>query len=449
MESLTSAMKRLPGFKPRLNLSSGCDKSMTKSDGASKSRSGTSVTNSKTSIFDLFSRYKIGSTSDSSAAFNFPADTAPQRRAVVDADVQPENQQPSPKICRRSQPECAGGAGVAPHQTSATTVVETDQDDEEGRTPSSPKRSDDVTVIKTKDFKSLFTFLTELHRKEDKVIVYVARTRCDVGAIPKGTELALKVLVNRKFAIEQQFRSEFVTHMKCCALNHPNIVRCYPVRLEDRNKTHFAMATELSPMGNLTYMPRDKQMSEVVNIVRDIALALKHMHARGYIHCDVKRENIVRSAEGSQMLFKLMDFGSARRIGRHFDQSQGAGFTTSYAPPEIFAENEASAGTYLAHASIDVWELGITALRLCGVRPWKKAVPNCDDYRDFCEAVSSGKANVLPASLDNLPAKLLTVLPHILHPTPSKRCSVVKIIASLSHLPVHCRIVDGDEQSSQ
>ncbi|XP_065189448.1 serine/threonine-protein kinase SBK2-like [Sycon ciliatum] len=399
-----------------------------------KTKSLTSATNSKSSsLFDLFKSHS-GSTGV------YPDATSPLLRSPADvrksksvASVGDPREPPARKSFldsrRRSHPQSVevGFAEQIPAPQNSVRHIISEP------CISQAKCAEEVTLVRIPHFEDVLQYLSVLHRKEDdKVIVYEARTRCDIGSIPKGTDLALKVLSNRKPSMENQFRNEFLTHVQCSSMKHPNIAQCYPVRLETENKSHFAMATELSRMGSLGRMSREVQYEQAVAVVRNIAQALQHVHSRGFTHCDVKRENIVRLADGDEAVYKLMDFGSARPLGVRFHKSHGAGYTTSYAPPEVFEENETPAGTYLSQPSIDVWELGITALRMCGPKPWKKAVPSCPEYHAYCKAVATGMPNALPVNIAALPLKLQKTVPYMLHPIAARRFTVSQVLSNIN-----------------
>ena len=57
-------------------------------------------------------------------------------------------------------------------------------------------------------------------------------------------------------------------------------------------------------------------LDEALAIVADIVRGLKAMHSKGFIHRDIKAENILISTEpsASNKTFKIADFGFARSI---------------------------------------------------------------------------------------------------------------------------------------
>ena len=60
--------------------------------------------------------------------------------------------------------------------------------------------------------------------------------------------------------------------------------------------------------------------SEVLKVMKDLIIGLKGMHDRGYIHRDIKRENIFFHREGGQVRAVLGDVGLALKIDKDLDR---------------------------------------------------------------------------------------------------------------------------------
>ncbi|KAL3913682.1 MAG: hypothetical protein SGPRY_007897 [Prymnesium sp.] len=100
--------------------------------------------------------------------------------------------------------------------------------------------------------------------------------------------------------------------------------------------------------------------------------ALRHAHKVGFVHCDIKPENVRLSADCQNAI--LVDWGYARRIGKQADPiTQG---TPAYAAPEQLTGITAdgfSARRSLT-PSVDVWGLGATLTEmLAGCPPFSGA----------------------------------------------------------------------------
>lgn len=80
----------------------------------------------------------------------------------------------------------------------------------------------------------------------------------------------------------------------------------------------------------------DIPVAKKVKTLCDAAEALHKMHQQGFIHGDVKPQNIIVGNNDRPVTF--IDFGSARRIGEH-DSNEPITFTYAYAAPELLALN--------------------------------------------------------------------------------------------------------------
>jgi len=121
-------------------------------------------------------------------------------------------------------------------------------------------------------------------------------------------------------------------------------------------KPLFALAIEFSPYGDL--MKHISQIRRVPScfwrIIRQVSHVFKVMERLN--HRDIKPENILLfpSPDGTQMNFKLGDFGLATNNG---DQEIFAG-TRGYLPPEASGKNG------VVNRSADVFALGVTVLNM-------------------------------------------------------------------------------------
>lgn len=100
-----------------------------------------------------------------------------------------------------------------------------------------------------------------------------------------------------------------------------------------------------------------------------IAEALAFLHKNGFVHRDVKDENVIID---EHCMIQLIDFGSAARIrtGRMFDTFSG---TLDYAPAEILE------GKPYAGPPQDIWSFGIVAFVLvCGECPFRDGTEACE-----------------------------------------------------------------------
>jgi serine/threonine protein kinase len=102
-------------------------------------------------------------------------------------------------------------------------------------------------------------------------------------------------------------------------------------------------------------MQSGRSLSEpaVKKIVRQVALALAHLHARDIVHRDLKLENILVVNEASWQV-KLADFGSAVQAAGGRRTICG---TLEYLAPEVANREEYG-------SPVDIWCLGVLMFEL-------------------------------------------------------------------------------------
>ena len=118
----------------------------------------------------------------------------------------------------------------------------------------------------------------------------------------------------------------------------------YPTTPEEENAEAAAAAAVMAASGGAL---RER---DVVVAVRRVAKALAHLHAVGYVHRDVKLENLLLAVPGDLRTLKLADFGFAvasasktagERRSAAYAERDGDGDTlrgtVEYAAPEVLA----------------------------------------------------------------------------------------------------------------
>lgn len=131
--------------------------------------------------------------------------------------------------------------------------------------------------------------------------------------------------------------------------NHPNLRKTLDLKVV---KTIFLKITEaIMVMEYVDAVPLDvEQPPDLISTLDcfvQAAEGLKAMHAMGYVHCDIKPNNILRSKTGE---VKVIDFGQSCPIGTIKERIQG---TPDYIAPEQVARKPVTVQT-------DVFNLGAT-----------------------------------------------------------------------------------------
>lgn len=127
-----------------------------------------------------------------------------------------------------------------------------------------------------------------------------------------GREVVLKILrqVPDVTDEDEDPLNRFLQEFEVIAeLDNPNIVRIHELGVGD---DHACIAMEYFPAGDLrTRIRAGMDADEALDVTRQIAGALKSIHAVGILHRDLKPGNIMLREDGS---IALIDFGLAKRL---------------------------------------------------------------------------------------------------------------------------------------
>ncbi|XP_043714779.1 mitogen-activated protein kinase kinase kinase 20-like [Telopea speciosissima] len=197
-----------------------------------------------------------------------------------------------------------------------------------------------------------------------------------------------------------QKEREILTRFEGC----PSILRCYGDEMTTENgELTYNVLLEYASGGTLASRIKNSHgglpEAEVRRYTRSILQGLNHIHDRGYVHCDIKPQNILLVLCSSSSLdtirndyvAKIADFGSAKntmieqRKRKRMNKRQSLSLrgTPLYMSPESVAGEEQEAPS-------DIWALGCVVAEMISGKPaW-----NCDSDMDVDELLSligSGK----------------------------------------------------------
>jgi len=166
--------------------------------------------------------------------------------------------------------------------------------------------------------------------------------------------VAIKVLP-KKYSSNRKFIERFYKEGRAAAqLNHANIVQAYDVGAAGEH--HYFVMEYVDGPTIYDRIVGDKRIgeAEAIDIVRQVAKALKHAHERGFIHRDIKPKNIMITRSGR---VKLADLGLARALSDKDAAEAEAG--RAYGTP-YYISPEQIRGELDIGPQADVYGLGAT-----------------------------------------------------------------------------------------
>jgi serine/threonine protein kinase len=167
--------------------------------------------------------------------------------------------------------------------------------------------------------------------------------------------VAIKVMEREALRDEvskQRFENEARTIAR---LAHPGIVGIHQVGRTDEGQMYYVMPYLAN--GDLSRRDLRGDESRVTDLLRTLLSALGHAHARGIVHRDVKRENVLFDADDRPM---LTDFGIASSKTSDAGRLTSAG--TALGSSGYMAPEQARGAQVDARA--DLYSVGVLAFEL-------------------------------------------------------------------------------------
>ena len=153
-----------------------------------------------------------------------------------------------------------------------------------------------------------------------------------------GIPVAVKVIFdpNINEALLEEFNNEIE---KLFILRHPYIIQLYGITDSEKNQK-LAVITELAPKGSLfDYLHKNSKTKNNLSlefknkITKQLVHTMAYIHSRGYVHRDLKTQNILLD---KNLDMKLCDFGLTKlKSELNSGSGQFAG-TPCYMAPELF-----------------------------------------------------------------------------------------------------------------
>ncbi|KOU58044.1 serine/threonine protein kinase [Streptomyces sp. MMG1533] len=219
--------------------------------------------------------------------------------------------------------------------------------------------------------------------------------------------LALKVM-HPALAADGTFVERFIREAKSVArLAHPNVVQVFD---QGTDGSYVYLAMEYVAGCTLRDVLRDRgalQPRAALDILEPVLAALGAAHRAGFVHRDMKPENVLIGDDGR---VKVADFGLVRSVNTVTSTTGAVLGTVSYLAPEQIEQPGA------ADPRVDVYACGVVLYEmLTGEKPHDADSPAVVLYKHLHEDVPPPSALVpgLPYELDELVASATARTPGI------------------------------------
>src|SRR5258706_15584963 len=162
--------------------------------------------------------------------------------------------------------------------------------------------------------------------------------------------VAVKIIKAEHFH-DDELRVRFEQEARAVArIEHPGVSTAYDSsELEDGSLFFVMELLRGLNLGQMLHAYGRGSPKQGASLVRQAGAALAAVHRSGFIHRDVKPENIFLTEERDGFKVKLLDFGIAKRLGSDANLTQSGTFigTPAYMAPEQVEESDADARTDL------------------------------------------------------------------------------------------------------
>lgn len=221
---------------------------------------------------------------------------------------------------------------------------------------------------------------------------------------------------NKANRLYEVFLREARNLMQLNTAYHPHIVRIYNARLIEHHSLWFPiLEMELIEGTNLNTLIEQREsrglpISEVENLLRQLASALAHCHGLQVIHRDIKSHNVMLDRQATK--FVLVDFGLSLLAGEPVSQERRG--TPQYMSPEQYEGLDPSYPS-------DIYSLGVVLYEaLTGQLPFGPETSS-DHWRFYANAHLQGEVVPIRSLRPEVPAWLEEAIRTCLAKNPTDR----------------------------
>ena len=257
-----------------------------------------------------------------------------------------------------------------------------------------------------------------------------------MGAVYRATHLAMDAtvavkMIRAEFASNTEAVKRF--HREAFAasrLSHPHTIRVFDFGQAPSGDLYMVMEyLGGRHLGDVVADRGPLSVERALKIARETAQSLAEAHASGFVHRDLKPDNIMlQDMVGKPDFVKVLDFGIAKLVhsdsGESNMTSTGAVIGTPY-----YMSPEQAQGERSVTGAADVYALGVILFEmLTGARPFEGDTPL---------AILMGHVNQaappLPEDLD-IPAGLRDLVAAMMRKEPDERPEIHALLAALDEL---------------
>ncbi|XP_063918524.1 serine/threonine-protein kinase D3 isoform X4 [Zophobas morio] len=239
------------------------------------------------------------------------------------------------------------------------------------------------------------------------------------GGIHRKTArtVAIKVIDKLRFPTKQeaQLKNEVAILQN---LSHPGVVNLERM-FETPERIFVVMEKLKGDMLEMILSHEKGRLTERVTkfLITQILIALKHLHSKNIVHCDLKPENVLLSSDAEFPQVKLCDFGFARIIGEKSFRRSVVG-TPAYLAPEVLRNKG-------YNRSLDMWSVGVIVyVSLSGTFPF-------NEDEDINEQIQNAAFMYPPNPWKEISSDAIDLINNLLQVKQRKRYTVDK---SLQHI---------------
>uniref|UniRef100_A0AAR2KKG7 Serine/threonine-protein kinase n=1 Tax=Pygocentrus nattereri TaxID=42514 RepID=A0AAR2KKG7_PYGNA len=231
-----------------------------------------------------------------------------------------------------------------------------------------------------------------------------------------GRDVAVKVIDKLRFPTKQesQLRNEVAILQ---SLRHLGIVNL-ECMFETPEKVFVVMEKLHGDMLEMILSSEKGRLPERLTkfLITQILAALRHLHFKNIVHCDLKPENVLLASAEPFPQVKLCDFGFARIIGEKSFRRSVVG-TPAYLAPEVLLNQG-------YNRSLDMWSVGVILyVSLSGTFPF-------NEDEDINDQIHNAAFMYPPNPWKQISPEAIDLINNLLQVKMRKRYSVDK---SLSH----------------